>query len=297
MRTPAVAIRDPVFYRWHRQIDEINYQWQERQDPQAFTSKPKVTLRDTVDGSKTEGKSPDVCICSASKIPAGTTPQAFGDQNFGGAKWNIDPAQSGVSTDVLGTTMKTRTIDGKPAPYLDHEDFFYFIRVNNDLATDQAVTARIFLAADKWLNERRFWIELDRFQQKLAPGKNVIVRTSRDSAVVRKPARHPDEPAAPPLAQPDPYCDCGWPYNLLLPRGTRVGMKFRVLVIMTDWDVDKVQMEGKCGSMSYCGKKDAVYPDQQPMGYPFDRRWPNPIRQTILDMPTMAARDITVQWT
>lgn len=297
MRTPPVAIRDPVFYRWHRFVDDINFQSQEKQDVQAFASKPQVTLRDTLDGTKTEGRSPDVILASATKVKAAASPQAFGDTNFGGAKWNSDPATSGLATDVLTTTMKTRNINGKPAPYLDHEDFYYFIRVNNDLAAEQTVTVRVFLAPDKWLDQRRFWIELDKFQQKLKPGQNVIARSSRDSSVVRKPALHPDEPVPPPAGPRDPLCDCGWPYHLLLPRGARAGMKFRLLVIMTDWQKDKVEAEGKCGSMSYCGKKDGAYPDQQPMGYPFDRRWPKTIRQTILDMPTMAARDITIKWT
>jgi hypothetical protein len=194
--------------------------------------------------------------------------------------------------------MRQRRIGSSTVQYLDHEDFFYFIRVNNDANAEQIVTVRIFLAANEWVDERREWIELDKFQQSLAAGRNVIARSSKLSAVVRKPALRPGDPAPPREPGADPnYCDCGWPYHLLLPRGTRAGKSFRLLVVMTSWDIDKVEVEGKCGSMSFCGKKDAAYPDRRPMGYPFDRRWANGISKTILAQKNMAARDIRIQWT
>ena len=92
------------------------------------------------------------------------------------------------------------------------------------------------------------------------------------------------------------YCDCGWPYNLLLPRGTRQGMRFRLLVMLTDWSIDNVPQEGDCGSMSYCGALEK-YPDTRPMGYPFDAPFTDKtIAETIAESPNMATRDIEIRW-
>ncbi|CAG8848917.1 38544_t:CDS:2, partial [Gigaspora margarita] len=72
------------------------------------------------------------------------------------------------------------------------------------------------------------------------------------------------------------YCGCGWPYHLLLPRGTREGMKFKLFVFISDWNADKVPDSTEEGSLSMCGRKivnerPATYPDARDMGYPFDR--------------------------
>ncbi|PYQ30009.1 MAG: hypothetical protein DMF56_09800 [Acidobacteria bacterium] len=296
MRDPRVAIRDPIFYRWHRQIDEINYQWQEKQDPQNFADAPKVTIRDAVSGTAGDGASPDIAVVQASKVTG--DPQQFADTSFGGAKWDTVAADSAIATKTLKTTMKQRTIGGSTVQYLDHEDYFYFIRVNNDTNAELTVTLRIFLVPVEWADQRRQWIELDKFQQKLKAGRNVVARSSKLSVVAKKPATRPGDPVPPREPGADPnYCDCGWPYTLLLPRGTRAGKDFRLLVVATDWSIDKVEVEGKCGSMSFCGKKNVPYPDKRPMGYPFDRHWPAAIAKTILAQKNMAARDIKIQWT
>jgi hypothetical protein len=203
-----------------------------------------------------------------------------------------------VATDTLNTFMRKRTIGGAPVTFLDHDDFYFFIRATNDTGAPKTVTVRVFLVADEWVEDRRRWIELDKFQHSLAAGKSVISRSSKLASVVRKPARRPDEPqaAAGPNDNPD-YCDCGWPYHLLLPRGKRApGMKFRLMAMFTDWEIDKVEVAGKCSSMSFCGKMNAPYPDRRPMGYPFDRKWNGKIADTIDQQATMTARSITIQW-
>ena len=83
-------------------------------------------------------------------------------------------------------------------------------------------------------------------------------------------------PAQTPHAQ---YCRCGWPYHLLLPRGTVAGMPFRVLAMLTDWELDKVSGDDHCGSMSFCGARDR-YPDRREMGYPFSRPLPAGVAAT-----------------
>lgn len=65
-----------------------------------------------------------------------------------------------------------------------------------------------------------------------------------------------------PQVEEDNYCTCGWPYNLLLPRGTPEGMPFRLAVICTDWTQDRTPGDALCGSVSFCGALD-VYRDQR----------------------------------
>ena len=52
-------------------------------------------------------------------------------------------------------------------PYLDHEDFFYFLRVENTAAERRAITVRIFLVATELADNRRMWIEMDKFAHTL----------------------------------------------------------------------------------------------------------------------------------
>ena len=79
--------------------------------------------------------------------------------------------------------------------------------------------------------------------------------------------------------------------------GMRKGMPFRLMVMFTDWDKDKVGDDMACGSMSFCGARDR-YPDSRGMGYPFDRPFPNgqSIAQTIEGYDNIAARDINIRW-
>jgi hypothetical protein len=292
------AIRDPVFYRWHRFIDDLFVtEWQEKQPAQNFGDAPAgISLRDETGGGHTKsGASPDVIVVRAADVIG--DPQLFGEQKFGGENWAKDPDQSGVAHGKLETRMKNRVVDGDPVEELDHDDFFTFFRVDNSAAAAKKVTFRVFLAAEKFFENRRQWIEMDKFEFTLpANAKSVVARSSKLSSVARKPARRPGDPPPAPEPGADPnYCDCGWPYHLLLPRSTKTGGKYQVFVMLTDHTKDNVGPDSKCGSMSFCGKKDK-YPDDRPMGYPFSFKWPDKIAKIILAQENMAARDITITW-
>ena len=120
---------------------------------------------------------------------------------------------------------------------------------------------------------------MDRFTYTLNPQPSqrvVIFRRADASSVIRKPALKTFDPAETDV-DGDANCDCGWPYNLLLPGGTSQGMNFRLLVMITDYEKERVldetaPGETSCeGSMSYCGVKNQMYPDGRAMGYPFAR--------------------------
>jgi hypothetical protein len=141
---------------------------------------------------------------------------------------------------------------------------------------------------------------MDKFHQRLAAReKAVVARPGSLSSVVQKPAARPPRPRRDPAndAQAaENYCNCGWPFHLLVPRGTPEGMPFRLLVMLTDWNEDRVSHDAHCGSMSFCGVRDAAYPDRRAMGYPFDR--PLPRGTTLADVVArqrnMALRDVTI---
>ena len=48
-------------------------------------------------------------------------------------------------------------------------------------------------------------------------------------------------------------------------------MKFDLFVMVTDWAADSSTDDLDQGT-SYCGVKDAKYPDNRAMGFPFDRQ-------------------------
>ena len=88
------------------------------------------------------------------------------------------------------------------------------------------------------------WIEMDKFLARRCRRRPefVVYRPDTESSVVKRPVD--DEPGRGSGRRVDPdegsYCDCGWPYTLLLPRGTDGGMAFRLLVLCTDATIDQV---------------------------------------------------------
>jgi tyrosinase len=189
-------------------------------------------------------------------------------------------------------TMVART-DG--VEHGDHEPFLWRLRAENPGAEERTVTVRIFLAPAEAAEDRRAWIEMDKFEQVLAPGANGIERPGRMASPVRKPAERPPVLVQGPAQTPhEQYCRCGWPYHLLIPRGTPAGMPFRVLAMLTDWELDKVSGDDDCGSMSFCGSRDR-YPDTREMGYPFSRPLPGGLAATLEALPTVSARDLVIR--
>ena len=312
MAETRTALRDPVFYRWHKHIDDISFHWQEKQKPNDLADAPPVRIRAHAN------QSPDIILAFKDSLPSAIKDmdsawQAYGEQTFGGKNWDKDFSQT--TTSELHTMMQKRVFtfvedDQKTITleYLYPQEFFYFLRVENTASQASDITVRIFLAPHDFVEDRRKWIELDKFKHTLQPKQRaVIFRRADESSVIRKPAVKTLGPVeipviSPQTGTPDPnapdnYCDCGWPYNLLLPRGTRAGMGFRLFVMLTDWHKDQVPGDSECGSMSYCGAKDK-YPDVRAMGYPFDRPFSvnKSIGQTIARQHNIATRDITIKW-
>ncbi len=416
----STANRDPIFLRWHKAIDDLSFRWQERQAPHELSDAPAVVVRQGLDA---EGRpwTPDIIVVRTEDLPpsAAQDPQAFGRRAFGGARWHQDFSSGEITqdgetfrtADRLQTHMHKGTIEVETGgqkqeieyDFLNHDPFCYFFRIQNELPVAKTVSVRVWIVPEGQEEDRRMWIEMDKFLAELGPEERAVVyRSDLESSVIRKPAvvdpaeynrnyrpvgvslpsiaqfagfvdelrkgptterrlqihdalnkgledagavldeyrrkgLHPEDlirlreearqrkaladvlrtqPESPEyrtavleyavalsaflVALADfvyrrVYCECGWPYSLLLPRGTRAGMRFKLMVMVTDWDKDRVGRDTCCGSLSYCGALDR-YPDARPMGYPFDRPFSGGILETVAAQANMACRTLTIQW-
>lgn len=313
MSSTSTAVMDPVFYRWHRHIDDFSFQFQESQPPNDFSDAPDVLIRSALGGGP--ANSPDIILCRADKVPGyeddAVDKAAWGQAQFGGGNWDEDFLDGQSTTSELLTRFNSADLTPEQGgqqvsiTYLDQDEFVYFIRVQNRNASPQTVTVRIWLAAKEKVEDRRMWIEMDAFEVTLPAGaRHVIYRPSKLSSVIKKsdgaglkPPSLVSDPFDPSVSGTD-YCDCGWPYNLLLPKGTEQGMSFRLMVMFTANDIDMQGTTHECGSVSLCGSRAERFPDLRAMGYPFCRRFPaagRAIEETIAARDNMAARDFTIK--
>jgi len=102
------------------------------------------------------------------------------------------------------------------------------------------------------------------------PGETQIIRNSTQSTLSLPWKLEESENVPTPEV---PYCGCGWPHHLLIPRGTPEGMIFDLFVLVTDSTGFETEPEDVCTSARLlCGVRGGKYPDPYPMGYPFERR-------------------------
>lgn len=320
MASTATAIRDSVFWRWHKAIDNAGFAWQETRPPYDWAAeKLAITLRSSLDSEESGAwRSPDLIFCRTADLPGSTAADFFsvggpelGRKAFGGEAWSSDFSDAEVeledgsvfrTTGILETERRTAEMEvpqiGDQGPwtttvdYLAHQGFCYFLRVENPSAQELPVTVRIFAAPEESAEDRRSWIEMDKFSTVLpANQRTVLFRADEESSVVKKPIDRGLEPSA---SAGEAYCDCGWPYRLLLPSGTQEGKPFLWVVFLSDGTKDQISKQGKCGSMSYCGARDR-YPDERDMGFPFSRPFPTSIESDLLGLPNVAGRRMLIR--
>jgi tyrosinase len=296
------AIRDPFFWRWHKHIDNLAHELQEQFDEHTFTDAPPVLLRGDDDPA-----GPDLILALASQLPdnARADPELarqWGEQTFGGPHFDQRPDPANTTAELVTffteSPQDPNAPDSVPILHLDHEPFAVFIRIHNDAGERKRIVFRLFLAPEQLAGDRRAWIELDKFDTWLEPHSNTVVhRPSELASVARKPATRPPQFIQPPAdSRREQYCRCGWPYHLLLPRGSEDGMAFRLAAIVTDYALDHIKGDPNCGSLSFCGSVDAAFPDQREMGYPFNRPFrTRTITETLAGQPNMAARSLTIR--
>jgi tyrosinase len=300
MNWTETAICDPFFYRWHKHVDDVNSAFQdasgETNHPAAY-SPPDVSF----------GDRRSVVICLSRNIP-GATAVGFDFDRFARERLgeNLDGADALLTNELLTRFVRSRVTAGIPesarvsywTTHLVHEPFTYFVRLENAAAEVRTVTVRTFLVHATLVDDRRAWIELDKFEVPLAPGINVLGRPdARSSVIKRRGVSAPGAEALPPGAA-DQWCDCGWPYSLLIPSGASdaQGTPFNLMVAVTDHSKDREpDYIQACGSMSYCGALEN-YPDLRRMGYPFDRPFAGQtITEAIASAPSMTSIDVAIR--
>ena len=325
MITTATAMTDPVFYRWHRRIDDVSFAWQDAQPANALglsAANAAVKLRRSLAAGAADGQSPDLIVVPWQTVKAGGLDYtAYGKTTFGSdAAWGLDPQDLGAEYVLRTQLVYDETTHERKLALDDH--FVYYLRVENTDARDaRKVMFRVFLVAEELFGDdpaaRRRMIEMDKFVATVAAGtKTVVARPSWHSTVIRRKSVTDDASAPADVNEDDhafvageerSWCDCGLPYRLLLPRGKPgAGMAFRLVVVMTDGEDDLVEHDAvECHSVSYCGRQAKLtgrreYNDAKPMGYPFDRKLngaggkPGGLRTVLAGAPNVALRALTI---
>ncbi|CAG9771864.1 unnamed protein product [Ceutorhynchus assimilis] len=280
----ATAMRDPIFYRWHAFIDDL-------------FQKFKGTLPRY---SENQLNNPGVTVQSVDVDVQG------GQQNVLQTFWqqsDVDLSR-GMDFQPRGSVFVRFT-------HLQHRAFTYKINVQSNQPREG--TCRIFLApktderGNPWLlrDQRLMFIELDKFKVVLKQGQNTIMRNSIDSSVTipfERTYRDLDtsRPQGGEQLSQFNFCGCGWPDNLLIPKGTPEGLPCQLFVMISNIEGDRVNQDasGQCNDAdSYCGIKDKLYPDRRSMGYPFDRL-PRDGVDTLEQFLTsnMRVQDVSIQF-
>uniref|UniRef100_A0A6P7G6C7 Phenoloxidase 1-like n=1 Tax=Diabrotica virgifera virgifera TaxID=50390 RepID=A0A6P7G6C7_DIAVI len=262
MGDTSTAMRDPFFYRWHATIDDI---FQNHKDMlPGYTEKQLGFENVIVQDIKVQTQGAPV-----------NTLQTHWQQS------QIDLSR-GLDFQPRGAVLVKFT-------HLQHKPFSYEITVNNANYCPTVGTCRIFMApkfdekGKPWTfkHQKNMFIELDKFTVKLKSGQNSISRKSSESSVTIPFGRtfrdldknRPDKTDVKATTKFD-FCGCGWPENMLIPKGNE-RFEAELFVMISDYSDDKVQnsVTGKsCDAGSYCGLRDNQYPDRRSMGYPFDRQ-------------------------
>ncbi|XP_012279901.1 phenoloxidase 2-like isoform X2 [Orussus abietinus] len=282
---PSTTMRDPVFYRLHQYVEDVFQQHKRTLQPytQQQLGYPDVRVTDA-----------EIVTPNASKNVLST----FWQQS------DVDMSR-GLDFVPRGSVLARYT-------HLQHVPYVYRIKVVNQSRTLKLGTCRIYMSPKTderglpmpFRDQKNFMIELDKFTVSLKPGENQVERKSDESSVTipfERTFRNLDAGRPTDVAQLEEFnfCGCGWPQHMLIPKGTKEGLRSELFVMISNYDNDKVEqnVEGRCvNAMSYCGIRNKKYPDARPMGFPFDR-WPREGVETLNQFltPNMIVKDVTIR--
>ena len=253
MNSTATAVRDPIFFRWHKRVDIYIENFGNTLATELAADAPAVRI--------TAG---DVVITNSSSPPVNF-------DKFGASTWVVNDF---VSENIY-TELGPAKFDGEFGK-LTHEPYSYHIRVArtnpSNMSNPLYLTIRIFICPANAAADRRRWIEMDKFRYILPANQSagVISRQDKHSSVIRRfPEDMQGDIEGNTTYTVSGFCECGWPYNLLFPCGTARGEPYKICVFISDNNIDQQGIRTRCGSLSYCGAQGQRYPDQRQMGYPF----------------------------
>nr|BAM76812.1 prophenoloxidase 2 [Mythimna separata] len=284
----ATTMRDPFFFRWHAWIDDICQSHKESSYVRPYTRSEL----------ENQGVQITSVACETDGYPANTL-------NTFWMSSDVDLSR-GLDFSDRGPVYARFT-------HLNNRPFRYVIKCNNT-GSARRTTCRIFIAPKfdernlVWAltEQRKMFIEMDRFVVPLNAGENTITRLSTESSVTipfeqtfRDLSAQSNDPRRPNLAEFN-FCGCGWPQHMLVPKGTEAGAAYQLFVMLSNYDLDSVEQEDgspmSCvQASSFCGLRDKKYPDRRAMGFPFDR--PSSTATNIEDfiLPNMGLQDITIR--
>ena len=138
MNTTANAVRDPIFYRWHKHVDDVMYELAQTLGNEVDRDAPPLNI-----------DAGDILLSTSETPPSGFD--------------NFD--QSFASTvNVVNTRLdepQLRFETGK----LSHDPFYFHIRLRrNGGSGDLPLSLRIFICPENHVNDARRWIEMDKFR-------------------------------------------------------------------------------------------------------------------------------------
>ncbi|XP_061382609.1 phenoloxidase subunit 2-like [Danaus plexippus] len=286
MADEATTMRDPFFYRWHAFVDDLYQKFKESESVTRYT--------------RSQLDNPGVQIANVRVV------SDSGPDNTLNTFWMQSDVElsKGLDFSERGSVLARFT-------HLNHRNFRYEIDVMNS-GEARLTTVRIFMAPSvdernlPWIlnDQRKMFIEMDKFVTTLNAGPNKIIRSSMESSVTIpfeqtfRDLSRPNDQTTGELTSTS-FCGCGWPQHMLVPKGTEAGAQHDLFVMLSNYDLDSVnnpdgsQMTCKEAS-SYCGLKDRLYPDRRSMGFPFDRPSRNAANLQDFLLPNMFKQDIRI---
>lgn len=267
------AMRDPVFYQLYKRI--INYYW---------TFKTHLPAYKTDDirfkGVKIETVEVDRLVTFFEKFDADIT-NVVDIETFDDTHTKTDMYKFGRKTqyegkDVIITASQYR---------LNHKPFNVRMNVMSD--TVQKAVVKIFIGpkydefgVEYTVNENREnFVELDHFVVDLVSGTNVIDRNCQEfSRYIRDHTTYLDLYKDVMLATEgkikfayDTYeKHCGFPWRLMLPKGTKGGMLFKFFFIVVPYTTTTTTTHTIDQTMATCVSFNE-YVDNRSFGFPLDR--------------------------
>ncbi|XP_068086764.1 phenoloxidase 1 isoform X2 [Anabrus simplex] len=277
----ATSMRDPIFYRWHKYIDEIFQQHKATLQPYTEQELGFSGINVTSVEVRAQG------------YPTNEL-HTFWQQSDVDLSRGLDIAPQGTVYARLN--------------HLQHAPFTYRIQVQNN-GQQRRGTVRIFMAPkfDErgipmiFSEQRLLFIEMDKFTVNLRSGNNTIERRSTQSSITipyERTFRPLDQTRVTPTDQEYNYCGCGWPQHMLIPKGSPEGFPVELFVMVSNYEDDRVDQPPPTGcksGVSYCGLRNQKYPDRRPMGFPFDRN-NQPGTETVRQFrrPNMFLTDVKI---
>nr|3WKY_A Chain A, Prophenoloxidase b [Penaeus japonicus]3WKY_B Chain B, Prophenoloxidase b [Penaeus japonicus] len=282
MGAVETAVRDPVFFRWHKFIDNVFHRYKLTQPP--YTPRQLSGNITVLNVTVQEEHWIDDYVSPENLLHTFFTPKTFN-------------SSSGIDFRLKRDDNITVHIKSN---FLEHPDFSYTITVNNPTSDFKRMKLRIFLAPKfdeegvkmNYASLLRYWTEVDVFEtDPIAPGIAYITRHSNESSILST-SHEGDKKTA------FAFSGCSWPRNLQVPRGTQDGMNFHFFVMATDVPLISLTSHEpgtRKSSSSFCGRPDQPIPDPWPMGYPLERRSSKATIEDFVDEhPNMMLQEVTI---